>query len=355
MSKANVAQIAGDGIGVEVMDSARAVLDVLLPLTGDTIVWTELDWSCERYRKRGAMMPADGLDVLGRHDAVLLGAVGSPDVPDHISLWQLLIPIRRTFNQYVNLRPVRALEGVPSPLRPELAADVDIVIVRENTEGEYSEVGGRFGTGTPLESAFQQSVFTRVGVQRVAHYALEKAVARSGRVTVATKSNGIVHTMPFWDETVREVASAYPVTATFEHVDALAAKLVMRASSFDVVLASNLFGDILSDLAAGLCGSIGIAPSANIDPTGQFPSMFEPVHGSAPDIAGQGRANPVGMLWSVVMMLEHLGMLRASALLMAAVEQTLRDPGTRTADVGGHADTRTVTAAVIEHLTKEQS
>ena len=346
----SLALIPGDGIGVEVMDSARRVLDRLARVTGDSFDLTELDWSCRRFLDRGAMMPEDGLEVLRRHDAVLLGAVGWPGVPDHVSLWGLLIPIRRAFGQYVNLRPVRTLDGVAGPLRPELAQGVDLLIVRENTEGEYSEVGGRFGTGTPLEQAVQQSFFTRTGVERIARYAAQQAVARRGLVTAATKSNGIVHTMPFWDEVVTATVAEFPVSLRLEHVDALAAKLVMSPRAFDVVLGSNLFGDILSDLAAGVCGSIGIAPSANLDPTGANPSMFEPVHGSAPDIAGRGLANPVGMLWSVVMMLDHLGMKEGSAMLMGAIEASLRDPSTRTPDVGGTASTDDVTAAVVAAL-----
>ena len=346
----SVALIPGDGIGAEVMDSARSVLRCLERVEGGAFEFTELDWSCQRYLERGSMMPEDGLEVLRHHDAILLGAVGWPGVPDHVSLWGLLIPIRRAFGQYVNLRPVRALAGVTGPLRADLAADIDLLIVRENSEGEYSEVGGRFGSGTPHEQAVQQAIFTRSGVERIARFAAHQAMARRGLVTAATKSNGIVHTMPFWDEVVAETVSELPVQLRLEHIDALAAKLVMAPASFDVILGSNLFGDILSDLAAGVCGSIGIAPSANLDPTGAHPSMFEPVHGSAPDIAGKGLANPVGMLWSVVMMLDHLGMKEASAMLMEAVESSLRDPSTRTPDVGGTASTGEVTEAVLAAL-----
>lgn len=345
-----LALIPGDGIGVEVMAAAREVLAAVTSLTGESFDLTELDWSCERYVTHGRMMPADGLDTLAAHDAILLGAVGWPGVPDHVSLWGLLIPIRRAFQQYVNLRPVRALPGVLAPLRPEIVDGTDLLIVRENTEGEYSEVGGRFGQGTAVESASQQAIFTRVGVERIARYAAERAAARRGLVTAATKSNGIIHTMPFWDEVVTETVGQYPVDLRLEHIDALAAKLVMQPRDFDVVLGSNLFGDILSDLAAGVCGSIGIAPSANLDPTGRFPSMFEPVHGSAPDIAGQGRANPVGMLWSVVMMLDHLGMRTPAAALMSAIESSLQDTATRTPDVGGTASTDQATSAVISAL-----
>src|SRR5699024_7875370 len=295
------------------------------------------------------LMPEDGLATLAEHDAILLGAVGAPGVPDHVSLWGLLIPIRRVFDQYVNLRPVRAFDGVQVPLREDLATGLDLVVVRENTEGEYSRIGGRHGTGDS-ELAEQTAIFTRSGIARVAHDAARRAAERSGRLTVATKSNGIVHTMPFWDEVVTEVLADYDLTVRFEHIDALAAKLVMSPGEHDVILGSNLFGDILSDLAAAVCGSIGIAPSANLDPTGVHPSMFEPVHGSAPDIAGQGLANPVGMVWSAAMMLDHLGLARDAALVMSAVESALADPSTRTPDVGGTASTDEVTAAMVSHI-----
>lgn len=343
-----IALIPGDGIGVEVAVAARAVLDALDARHELGIRIEEFDWSCQRYLETGALMPADGLDTLRAYDAVLLGAVGWAGVPDHVSLWGLLIPIRRAFGQYVNLRPVRSFAGVTSPLANGENRPIDLVIVRENNEGEYSEVGGRFGQGGPGETAIQEAVFTRRGISRIADYALELASGRGRRVTSATKSNGLVHSMPFWDEVVRERADLHPeVQLVEEHVDALAAKLVLRPESFDVIVASNLFGDILSDLAAAVTGSIGIAPSANLDPTGENPSMFEPVHGSAPDIAGKGLANPVGMLWSVVLMLEHLGADEPAARLMDALEETLRDPATRTADVGGTASTEQVTAAVL--------
>lgn len=346
-----IALIPGDGIGVEVAASARAVLDALDARHDLGIRIDEFDWSCQRYLETGALMPPDGLDTLREYDAVLLGAVGWADVPDHVSLWGLLIPIRRAFSQYVNLRPVRSFEGVTSPLADGQNRPIDLVIVRENNEGEYSQVGGRFGQGGPDETALQEAVFTRRGISRIADYALQLASDRGRRVTSATKSNGLVHSMPFWDEVVRERAALLPeVDLVEEHVDALAAKLVLRPESFDVIVASNLFGDILSDLAAAVTGSIGIAPSANLDPTGQNPSMFEPVHGSAPDIAGKGLANPVGMLWSVVLMLNHLGAGEAAARLMSAIEETLREPATRTADVGGTASTEQVTAAVLDLL-----
>ena len=346
-----IALIPGDGIGVEVAAAAGAVLAALNERYELALRINELDWSCERYLAEGALMPADGLDTLRGYDAVLLGAVGWPGVPDHVSLWGLLIPIRRAFLQYVNLRPVRSFEGVTSPLADGANRTIDLVIVRENTEGEYSEVGGRFSRGLPDETAIQEAVFTRRGISRIADYALSLAAGRGRHLTSATKSNGLIHSMPFWDEVVRERAALQPeVELVEEHVDALAAKLVLRPESFDVIVASNLFGDILSDLAAGAAGSIGIAPSGNLDPTGEYPSMFEPVHGSAPDIAGKGIANPVGMLWSTVLMLEHLDSREAAARLMGAIEESLRDPATRTADVGGTATTGEATAAVLSLL-----
>jgi tartrate dehydrogenase/decarboxylase/D-malate dehydrogenase len=346
-----IALVPGDGIGVEVAASARTVLAALDERYELRLAIDEFDWSCERYLTEGALMPADGLGTLRGYDAILLGAVGWPGVPDHVSLWGLLIPIRREFGQYVNLRPVRSFEGVRSPLANGADRPIDLVIVRENNEGEYSEVGGRFNRGLPEETAIQESVFTRRGITRIADYALSLASGRRGHLTSATKSNGLVHSMPFWDEVVRERALLWPeVALSEEHIDALAAKLVLTPESFDVIVASNLFGDILSDLAAGVTGSIGIAPSANLDPTGEHPSMFEPVHGSAPDIAGEGVANPVGMLWSTVLMLEHLGAQEASTRLMSAIEQSLRDRRTRTSDVGGTATTVDVTTAVLKLL-----
>lgn len=346
-----VAVIPGDGIGAEVTEAALQVLDALALRHGLDLAYESYDWSCERYVTAGAMMPDDGIETLRGYDAILLGAVGWPGVPDHVSLWGLLIPIRRAFRQYVNLRPVRVMPGVTSPLREATSETVDLVIVRENTEGEYSEIGGRIYRGFAEEAAVQESVFTRAGVSRVVDYAFELARTRRGRLTSATKSNGIVHTMPFWDEVVGQRATAYPdVTWDAEHIDALAAKVVLDPGRFDVIVASNLFGDILSDLAAAVAGSIGIAPSANLDPTGTYPSMFEPVHGSAPDIAGKGVANPVGMVWSCVLMLRHLGHEKAADALMAAVESTLADPATRTADLGGTATTGRVVDALCGAL-----
>jgi tartrate dehydrogenase/decarboxylase/D-malate dehydrogenase len=292
------------------------------------------------------MMDEDGLSALSSADAILLGAVGRPDVPDHISLWGLLIPIRRGFDQYVSLRPVRLLDGVDSPLAAGRDR-LDVVIVRENTEGEYSEIGGRMFRGRPDEMAIQEAVFTRIGIERITRYAFDVARTRTGKVASATKSNGIIHTMPFWDEVVSEIAAEYPdVELTRYHVDALAALLVLNPERFDVVLGSNLFGDILSDLTAALAGSIGIAPCGNIDPSRRFPSMFEPIHGSAPDIVGRGVANPIGQIWSSVLMLEHLGEESAARRLERAIESVLAS-GVRTPDLGGSHGTSEVTDAII--------
>jgi tartrate dehydrogenase/decarboxylase / D-malate dehydrogenase len=344
-----IAVIPGDGIGPEVTAIARSVLDAVAPSHDLTLEYDAFDWSCQRYVETGAMMPDDAIDVLRGYDAVLLGAVGWPGVPDHVSLWGLLIPIRRAFRQFANVRPARAFAGVGSPVRG--GDDLDLVVVRENVEGEYSEIGGRMNRGFPDEMAVQEAVFTRVGVTRIARHAFELAQQRSGRLTSATKSNGIVHTMPFWDEVVRDVAEQFPDVEWEQlHIDALAAAVVLDPARFDVIVGSNLLGDILSDLTAAVAGSLGLAPSANLDPTGEFPSMFEPVHGSAPDIAGKGMANPVAAVWSAAMMLDHLGQGGAAAQLLRAAEASLADPATRTPDVGGTASTEEVGAAIMARL-----
>ncbi len=346
-----IALIPGDGIGTEVLPPARRVLDAVGRRHGIGFSYTSYDWSCERYLREGSMMPEDGLDRLREADAILLGAVGYPGVPDHVSLWGLLIPIRRAFRQYVNLRPIRVFEGVDSPLRSAVAGEFDLVVVRENVEGEYSEIGGRLNQGTREELAVQEAVFTRAGVTRIADYAFSLAARRRGELTSATKSNGIIHTMPFWDELIVERAAAYPgVTWYQEHIDALAAKFVLGPARFDVVVASNLFGDILSDLAAAVAGSIGIAPAANLNPERDFPSMFEPVHGSAPDIAGQGIANPLGAIWSAAMMLDHLGHPEAARDIDNAITAVLAKSDVRTRDLGGTATTDELTEKLLELL-----
>jgi tartrate dehydrogenase/decarboxylase/D-malate dehydrogenase len=337
-----IALVPGDGIGHEVMPEGVKVLDKVARRFDIAFQWDELDWSCERYHKRGAMMPDDGITQIAGHDAVFLGAVGFPGVPDHVSLWGLLIPIRREFRQYVNLRPVRLFEGVPCPLAGRVPGDIDFYIVRENNEGEYSEVGGLLYAGTGQEMAVQESVFTRQGVDRVLRYAFELAQSRPARhLTSATKSNGIIHTMPFWDARVEAMAQAYPgVTVDRYHIDILTAHFVRNPDWFDVVVGSNLFGDILSDLGPACTGTIGIAPSANLNPEGEFPSCFEPVHGSAPDIAGRGIANPIGQVWSGAMMLDHLGHRDAHDAILSAIEGVLADPDApRTPDMGGKATT----------------
>jgi tartrate dehydrogenase/decarboxylase / D-malate dehydrogenase len=354
MKQYRIATIPGDGIGPEVVSVAIDVLDEVTRGHDVKLAFETFPWSCAYYAEHGRMMPPDGLEELRRFDAIYLGAVGSPQVPDHVSLWGLLIPIRRIFDQYVNLRPIRLLPGMRTPLAGDRAEGLDLVIVRENTEGEYSEVGGRLYRGTPHETAVQEAVFTRRGVERVVRYAFELAQTRQGVLTSATKSNGIVHTMPFWDEVVTDVAADYPdVEVRSYHIDALVAMLVLHPGQFDVIVGSNLFGDILSDLAPALAGSIGIAPSANLDPTRSHPSMFEPVHGSAPDIVGTGRANPVGALWTGVQMLEHLGEQTAAGELMAAIEAVLAD-GVRTPDLGGTATTGQVAEAVVDALQRLQ-
>ena len=344
--------IPGDGIGKEVVPSAISCVDAVAARHDFTVNWRYRDWGSDHYRAHGTMMPNDALTKMSDGDGILLGAVGAPDIPDDVTLWGLLIPIRRTFLQYVNLRPTRMLPGAISPLRN--ADNLDIVIVRENVEGEYSEVGGRIYRGRPEEMAVQEAVFTRIGIARVAEYAADLAEKRSRRVISATKSNGIIHSMPFWDEMVADVFRNRPaLTVEKVLIDALAARMVLKPQSIDVIVASNLFGDILSDLAAATAGSIGVAPSANLNPPRDHPSMFEPVHGSAPDIAGKGIANPVGAIWATVMMLDHLGESAASQDLMTAMEKTLAI-GTRTADLGGTATTATFTAAILQRLSSSQ-
>ncbi|HET7357431.1 MAG TPA: tartrate dehydrogenase [Nocardioidaceae bacterium] len=345
----DVAVIPGDGIGKEVVPAAIQVVDRAAELHGFEMSWTHYPWGCDHYLETGTMMPEDGLEQLGRHQAVFFGAVGHPDVPDHVSLWGLLIPMRRGFGQFVNLRPCKTLPGTSGPLAR--AAPIDLVVVRENVEGEYSEIGGRIYTGTAEEAAVQESVFTRRGVERILSYAFELARSRRGDLVAATKSNGIVHTMPFWDQICREVAEEYAdVSWRLMHVDALAAGLVMQPERYDVVVGSNLFGDVLSEIGAAVTGSIGTAPSANIDPTREHPSLFEPIHGSAPDIAGTDVANPVGQIWSAVLMLEHLGETDAASSVMAALEQVTADPELRTRDLGGQCGTKEVADAVTAAL-----
>lgn len=346
-----VAVIAGDGIGKEIVPPALEILELAGRHHGLFFDWRHFDWGSDRYLETGQMMPPGALEELAQVDQIFLGAIGHPDVPDTTSLWQMLIPIRRAFAQYVNLRPIRLLRGLQSPLRLSAGQDIDLVCVRENNEGEYSEVGGRVYQGTSHEFAIQESIFTRHGVERVSRYALAVAARRKGRLVSATKSNGILHTMPFWDEVVADVRETeFPeIEVRSMHVDALAAKMVLDPGDLDVILASNLFGDILTDLAAALVGSLGLAPSANLNPEGKHPSMFEPVHGSAPDIAGRGVANPLAQIWTAALMMEHLGRPEAGEQIVKAIEGSLVD-GICTPDLGGGHTTTEVGSAVLSRL-----
>jgi len=334
------------------MPEGMRVLEAAGNKHGIDFVWQEFDWSCKTYLKTGRMMPEDGIEQLRKFDAIYLGAAGFPTVPDHISLWGLLIPIRREFDQYINLRPVRLFDGVPCPLAGRKAGDIDFYVVRENVEGEYSTIGGIENEGTAEEVVTQQSIFTRRGVDRVLRYAFELAQSRPAKhLTSATKSNGIVHTMPYWDSRVAEMATHYPeIEVDQYHIDILTANFVRMPDHFDVVVGSNLFGDILSDLGPACTGTIAIAPSANLNPAKEHPSMFEPVHGSAPDIAGQGIANPIGTIWAGAMMLQHLGHPDAHDTIMSAIEKTLREKTCLTPDMGGHARTEELGEAIAKAI-----
>ena len=366
MSTHRIAVIAGDGIGKEVMPEGLRVLDAAARRFGITLQVDEFDFAnCDYFARHGQMMPTDWKDRIGGHDAIFFGAVGWPaTVPDHISLWGSLLKFRREFDQYINLRPARLMPGIRSPLVDRQGqalkpGDIDMWIVRENTEGEYSSIGGRMFEGTEREVVIQETVMSRYGVDRALKFAFELAASRPRRkLTSATKSNGISITMPYWDERVEAMAKAYPQVAVDRfHIDILTAHFVQRPQHFDVVVASNLFGDILSDLGPACTGTIGIAPSANLNPTRQWPSLFEPVHGSAPDIAGKGLANPIGQAWSAAMMLDFLGHREAHDAVLVAIESLLSDPqAPRTPDIGGRASTqdlgRALAAAVTQPVTK---
>jgi tartrate dehydrogenase/decarboxylase/D-malate dehydrogenase len=346
-----IAVIEGDGIGHEVVPEGIRVLEKVGRKFGISLRFKSFDWSCERYAKKGSMMPEDGLDQLRKFDAIYLGAVGYPGVSDHVSLWGLLVPIRRGFMQYVNYRPVRLLKGLESPLKGRGPADIDMAIIRENVEGEYSEVGGRLYAGTPDEAAFQQAVFTRKGCDRIMRYAFELAMKRRKHVTSATKSNGISISMPYWDERFAAMAKSYPKVKTAQyHIDILTSHFVRHPDWFDVVVASNLFGDILSDLAPAVAAGIGITPGANINPEKDYPSMFEPVHGSAPDIAGKGVANPIGQIWSGALMLEHLGHQKAADAIVNAIERVIAETRLRTPDLGGRTKTAEMGKAIADAI-----
>ena len=347
-----IAVIPGDGIGKEVVPEGIRVLDAAGKRFGIQFKWEFFSWGCEYFLSHGEMMPPDGLEILKGFDAIYLGAVGAPELPDHVSLWGLLLPIRRAFHQYINLRPVRLLKGMQSPLKDKKPEDIDLCVVRENNEGEYSNIGGKMYEGTDQEMVVQASVFTRKGVEKVIRFAFDLAMTRPKRhLTSATKSNGIVYTMPYWDEIFRQISKEYPeINADQYHIDGLVAALVLHPEKFDVLVGSNLFGDILSDLTPALAGSLGIAPSANLNPEHKFPSMFEPVHGSAPDIAGKGIANPTGQIWSGAMMLDHLGYGNAAKAIEEAIAAVLADGKTKTPDLGGSATTQEVGEAIAEHI-----
>ncbi len=342
----------GDGIGREVIPAGLSVLAAVAERCGFALETSEFPWGCAHYERTGRLMDADGLARLGDFDAIYFGAVGTPSVPDHVTIWELILPIRQHFDQYVNLRPMRLLPGVACPLAGRGPADVDWVCVRENSEGEYAGAGGRLHRGTPLEVAVENAVFTRGGIERIVRYAFTLAAGRPRRLlTSATKSNALRYSMVLWDEVVADVARAFPaVTVQKYHVDALAARMVTHPQSVDVMVASNLFGDILTDLGAAISGSLGLAPGANINPERRHPSMFEPIHGTAPDIAGRGIANPIGAIWAGALLLDHLGEKEAHDRILAALGRTLEEGVARTPDLGGRAGTAEVAAAVRSAL-----
>jgi tartrate dehydrogenase/decarboxylase/D-malate dehydrogenase len=352
MASANIAVIGGDGIGPEVTEQAIRVTDAALKREGVTFTWNRLPWSSAFYKKTGQILPDDGWDTLRKHDAILFGAVGSPDVPETVTVHGLLLPMRRKFDLYVNLRPAYLFEGVQSPLRDKAPGSIDMLVYRENTEGEYAPVGGRLYVGTPHETAIQTSVFTRRGCERIMRAAFEAARKRPRKtVTSITKSNAQVHTLGLWDEAYRDVAKEYPdVKSSSLLVDACAMDFVRKPEVFDVVVASNLFGDILTDLSAIITGSVGLGASANVNPERAFPSMFEPLHGSAPDIAGKGIANPLAAILSAKLMLDHLGYAKAASALHAAIARILKEAKVRTPDLGGKASTVEMGDAAIAAL-----
>lgn len=353
MQHFSIALIPGDGIGPEVINEAVKVLKKAEEIHGGVKFSCEsFDWGCDYYLQHGRMMPDNGLDILKNFDVILFGAVGAKTVPDHISVWELILPIRRKFQQYVNLRPIKLLKGMESPLRYKNHDDLDFVVVRENTEGEYSNSGGRVHEGTPYELAMQNNIFTRYGTERILNYAFSLAEKRAKKnLTVATKSNAINFTMPFWDELVKEISSSYPdVQTQLYHIDALAAYFISRPETMDVVVGSNLFGDILTDLGAAIVGGLGLAPSGNINPDRIYPSMFEPIHGSAPDIAGQGIANPIASIWSLSLMMDHLELHQVGNLILDSIESVLLDGEIRTPDLGGTATTIEMGDAIVSKM-----
>ena len=349
MRNYRIAVVAGDGIGVDTVEQAIETLELVCELHGGLgLAFDRYPWGCEYYLRHGEMMPEDALRTLADHDSILFGAAGFPPVPDHVSLWGLLLPIRQGFQQYINLRPVKLLAGIPGPLREKTSADIDFVCVRENTEGEYGGIGGRVHRQTEDEVAVQTSVFTRAGVERVLRYSFALARTRPRHELVsATKSNALQYSMVFWDDVFDSLKAEYPdVSCRQYHVDALAARFVTAPETLDVVVGSNLFGDILTDLGGALQGSLGIPPSGNINPERRYPSMFEPVHGSAPDIAGKGIANPIAAVWAASMMLDHLGHEDAGALILQAIEAVTEEGQVLTPDLGGSATTDAVGDAI---------
>src|SRR5579884_1705626 len=351
MASFRIAVIGGDGIGPEVIDQAIRVADAAVKQDGAQIAWNRLPWNTQHYKKHGRMMPEDGWDTLRQHDAILLGAIGSPEVPDHITIHGVLLPMRRRFDQYVNLRPAYLFEGVPTPLRDKAPGSIDMVVYRENTEGEYAPIGGRLYEGTPHEIAIQTNTFTRRGCERIIRAAFEGARKRRKKVTSITKSNAMQFGMVLWDDVFRAVARDYPDVQTGSLlVDAAAMDFVRKPEAFDVVVASNLFGDILTDLSAIVTGSVGLAASGNINPERAFPSMFEPVHGSAPDIAGKGIANPLAAILSAGMLLDHIGLAQSAAAIRSAVAAVLKAGKVRTPDLGGASTTIALGDAVLSAL-----
>jgi tartrate dehydrogenase/decarboxylase/D-malate dehydrogenase len=347
-----IAVIAGDGIGREVIPPGIAALEAAVRGAGVELAFTEFDWGCDYYLRHRRMMAEDALEQLAVFDAIYLGAIGSPKVPDHIAVWDLILPIRQRFDQFVNLRPMRLLDGLTSPLANRGAVDIDMVCVRENSEGEYAGVGGRLHVGTPYEVAEQAGIFTRQGIERILRYGFDMAAARPRRMLAsATKSNALQHSMVLWDEIAEFVRADYPsVEYRKYHVDALAARMVTHPGSLDVIVASNLFGDILTDIGSAISGSLGIAPGANINPAHTRPSMFEPIHGSAPDIAGKGVANPIGAIWAGALMLDHLGRRDVHDRIVSAIERVVRGGRVRTPDLGGAASTEEVAHAIAAEI-----
>ncbi|HXG86852.1 MAG TPA: tartrate dehydrogenase [Vicinamibacterales bacterium] len=356
MKSYRIAVIAGDGVGQEVIPAGVEVVNAVAAMHGFVCEFTDFPWGCDFYLRTGRMMPADGLEQLRGYDAIYLGAVGGQSVPDHVSVWELILPIRQRFDQYVNLRPVRLLPGIASPLANRTAADIDMVCVRENSEGEYTGAGVRHHQGTPREVAEQTGVFSRRGIERIVRYAFELARQRPRRLLAsATKSNALQHSMVLWDEVAEDVSHEFPdVEMRRYHVDALAARMITHPQTLDVIVASNLFGDILTDIGSAISGSMGVAPGANINPERTAPSMFEPIHGSAPDIAGKGIANPIGAVWAAALMLQHLGETAAHDQILEAIASMLAARGVRTPDLGGTANTSEVTAALLDQLRDRQ-